>query len=228
MIRRDYLLRQTEEFVAAMAKLAGLAKNAQWQEAATVAGLQFRALAGADASELVLLSDTDLLARVIQGEPTHVVENKIFMLATLFKAQGDLLAGQGKHEESRPCYLKGLHLLLDTFVQNEFSKRYDFVPTVETFLIGLHDSMLPMQTNVLLMRHYEQISDFARAEDALFAMLESEPANAKLLDFGAAFYRRLLLLSDETLATGNLPRAEVNARLAELNRRKTGPDAPSV
>ena len=29
MIRRDYLLRQMEEFVAAMSKLLGLTKNAQ-------------------------------------------------------------------------------------------------------------------------------------------------------------------------------------------------------
>src|ERR1700722_11266936 len=111
MIRRDYLLRQIEEFVAAMAKVAGLAKQEQWQQAATVTSEQFKALAGANADELVQLSDTDLLARLVEGEPTHVVENKIFMLATLFKAQGDILAGEGKQEESSLYYLKGLHLL---------------------------------------------------------------------------------------------------------------------
>jgi hypothetical protein len=220
MIRRDYLLRQIEDFVAAMAKLAGLAKNEQWQEASALAGSQFRALAGADAAELLRLSDTELLANIIQGESTHVVENKIFMLATLFKTNGDLLASQGQREGSRPYYLKGLHLLLDTFAQNELSKRYDFVPTIEAFLIGLHDSTLPLKTNALLMRHYEQIRDFARAEDALFAMLESDPANVELLDFGIAFYRRLLPLSDEVLAAGNLPCEEVKAGLAELNKRR--------
>ena len=33
MIRRDYILRQIEQFVAMLAKIAGLTKNEQWQEA---------------------------------------------------------------------------------------------------------------------------------------------------------------------------------------------------
>jgi hypothetical protein len=222
MIRRDYLLRQIEEFVAAIAKMAVLAKNQQWQEASKVAGSQFQALAGADAAELLKLSGTDLLARVVQGEPTHVVENKIFMLATLFKAQGDVLAGGGQPEESQPYYLKGLHLLLNTFAQSQTSQRPDFLPTVEAFLIGLHDSPLPVETHAMLMRHYEQIGEFSKAEDALFAMVETEPANAELLNFGISFYQRLFVLNDVKLAEGNLPRAEVNAGLAELKARKAG------
>jgi Family of unknown function (DUF6483) len=70
------------------------------------------------------------------------------------------------------------------------------------------------------MRHYEQAGEHARAEDALFNMLDAGPANTELLDFGIGFYQRLLRLDDETLEVGNLPRAEVNAGLAELNQRK--------
>ena len=124
-------------------------------------------------------------------------------------------------EESRLYYLKGLQLLLDIFGRNEIMERPDFVPTVEAFLTGLRDAPLPLPTNAMLMRHYERIGEFARAEDVLFAMVESEPANVELLDFGAAFYRRLLELSDDALAAGNLPRAEGQAGLAELDRRKT-------
>lgn len=219
MIRRDYLLRQMEEFVAAMAQLAGLAKQQQWQATTTITSEQFKALAGLEAAELIRLSDTDLLARIVEGEPTHVVENKIFMLATLLKAQGDILAGEGKMEESRPYYLKGLHLLLDTFAQSGIVRRYDFVPTVETYLVALQEEPLPLPTNALLMRHYEQAGQFAKAEDALFMMLDTEPGSNELMNFGAAFYRRLLSLSDHALAQGNLPRGEVEAGLAELNRR---------
>lgn len=221
MIRRDYLLRQIEEFVAALAQMAGLGKSQQWQEASQVAGTQFRALAGADAEELLRLSDTDLLARVIEGEPTQVVESKLFMLATLFKARGDALAGEGKRNESRAYYLKGLHLLLDTFAQSQMAQRPDFLPTVEAFLIGLHEEPLPLRTNALLLRHYEQTGEYAKAEDALYAMMEVEPANGELLDFGQGFYQRLLGLGDEALVVGNLPRAEVNAGLAEFKARQS-------
>ncbi|MGA2801759.1 MAG: DUF6483 family protein [Verrucomicrobiota bacterium] len=221
MIRRDYLLRQIEQFVAMMAKLAGLAKAEQWQEASAVTAGEFQRLTGMDAWEVVRLSETELLARLIQGEPTHVVESKAFMLATLLKTNGDLIAGQGRLEESRQYYLKGLHLLLDTFGRSEITERPDFVPAVEAFLTGLRDAPLPVKTNTMLMRHYERTGEFAKAEDALFGMVDAEPDSIELLDLGRLFYQRLLGLGDDALTAGNLPRAEVKAGLAELDKHKT-------
>jgi len=220
MIRRDYLLRQIEQFVAMLAKVAGLAQKEQWQEASSSIAREFQRLGGVDGPEVLKLSETELLARLIQGEPTQAVETKAFMLATLLKTNGDVLAAQGRREEGRLYYLKGLQLLLETFGRNEITERPNFVPAVEAFLTGLRDAPLPLPTNALLMRHYERIGEFAKAEDVLFAMVESAPANVELLDFGAAFYRRLLGLSDDALAAGNLPRAEVQAGLTELDQRK--------
>jgi len=220
MIRRDYLLRQIEQFVAMLAKVAGLAQKEQWQEASSSIAREFQRLGGVDGPEVLKLSETELLARLIQGEPTQAVETKAFMLATLLKTNGDVLAAQGRREEGRLYYLKGLQLLLETFGRNEITERPNFVPAVEAFLTGLRDAPLPLPTNALLMRHYERIGEFAKAEDVLFAMVESAPANVELLDFGAAFYRRLLGLSDDALAAGNLPRGEAQAGLTELDQRK--------
>src|SRR5208282_6806370 len=157
---------------------------------------------------------------LIQGEPTLLVEAKAFMLVTLLKTNGDLIAGEGRLEESRQYYLKGLHLLLDTFGRNEITERPDFVPTVEAFLTGLRDAPLPLPTGAMLMHHYERTGEFAKAEDALFAMADVAPDNAELLEFGRQFYQRLLRKSDDSLAAGNLPRAEVQAGLAELDARQ--------
>jgi hypothetical protein len=220
MIRRDYILRQVEQFVAMLAKIAGLTKIEQWREASAVAAGEFQWLTGMDAPEVLRMSETELLARLIQGEPTHVVEAKAFMLATLLKTQGDLIAGEGRPEESRLYYLKGLHLLLDTFGRNEITERPDFVPAVEAFLAGLRDAPLPAMTNAMLMRHYERTGEFAKAEDALFALVDAEPACVELLEFGRLFYQRLLGLGDNALMAGNLPRAEVKAGLAELDARQ--------
>ena len=221
MIRRDYILRRIEQFVAMLTKIAGLAKAEQWQEAAASVAGEFQRLTGVDGSEVLRMSETELLARLIQGEPTLLVESKAFMLATLLKTSGDLRAAQGRTEESRLYYLRGLQLLLDTFGRNEITERPDFVPAVEAFLTGWRDAPLPLPTSAMLMHHYERIGEFAKAEDILFGMVESAPANVELLDFGAAFYRRLLGLNDDALAAGNLPRAEVQAGLDEIERRKT-------
>jgi hypothetical protein len=213
-------LRQVDQFVAMLTEIAGLTKNEQWQEASAVTAGEFQRLTGMDAQEVVHLSETELLARLIQGEPTLLVESKAFMLATLLKTNGDLIAGQGQLEESRQYHLKGLHLLLDTFGRNEITERPDFVPAVEAFLTGLRDAPLSVKTNAMLMRHYERTGEFAKAENALFGMVDAEPDKVELLECGRLFYQRLLGLDDGALAAGNLPRAEVKAGLAELDVRQ--------
>jgi tetratricopeptide (TPR) repeat protein len=143
------------------------------------------------------------------------------MAARLFKENGDILMAQGRIEESNACYVKGLHLLLHFIADDPTVSRPDFVPSVEAIVIALHDSGLTLETNAMLMRHYEQAGDYAKAEDALFNMLDAEPKNTELLDFGIGFYERLLRLDNETLELGNLPRREVKAGVVELNQRKS-------
>lgn len=222
MIRRDYILRQLEQFAAMLAKITGLARNEQWQEASTMTAAELQRLTGVEVRALLQLSESALLARLIESETTLTVESKIFMVATLLKTEGDTLAGQDRTSESREFYLKGLHLLLGTFGQTDATARPDFVPTVETFLSALRDAPLPTETNGMLMQHYERLGEFARAEDALFEILDAEPSQSELLEFGRMFYQRLLNRSDDALSMGNLPRAEVQAGLAELDRRKFG------
>jgi hypothetical protein len=225
MIRRDYILRQLEQFAAMLAKITGLARNEQWQEASVITSGELQRLTGEDARALLRLSETELLAQLIESEPGFDVASKILMVVTLLKAEGDLLAAQGRLDGGREYYLKGLHLLLETSSQVETGGRPDFVPTLEVFRAALHDSPLPLATNALLMRHYEQTGDFAKAEDMLFEILDAEPSNPDVLDFGREFYRRLLGRSDDALDLGNLPRAEVLAGQAELDRRRPGPGA---
>lgn len=220
MIRRDYLLRQLEQFVVVLEKLAGLGKAGKWNEASGTAEAQFKALAGAGADELLRMTDTDLIARMAEGDTIFGIQEKISMLARLFKEHGDILKGLGKSEESDACYLKGLHLLLNAIADDPTAPRPDFVPSVDAFVIALHDSNLSFETNAMLMRHYEQFREYGKVEDRLFSMLDAEPGNMELLDFGIGFYERLLRLDDEALELGNLPRAEVKAGLAELNERK--------
>jgi hypothetical protein len=88
------------------------------------------------------------------------------------------------------------------------------------FAAALRGSRLPLETQALLMQHYERSGEFGKAEDALFAMLEAEPGNAGLVGFGVSFYERLQGQSDAGLATGNLPRPELETGLAELRKRR--------
>jgi hypothetical protein len=220
MIRRDYILRMIEEFFQALSRIKSLKSARQWQEADASIEQEFQRLIGMNAQGVARLSETELLARLVRGEATLAVPEKTLLLATLLKEAGDVFAQEGRQEDSRTDYLKGLHLVLDTLGRREVFECPQFVPKVEEFVIALGDIPLPLETQARLMQHYERTGEFGKAEDALFAMVEVEPENGPLLELGISFYRRLEGQSDVQLNDGNLPRAEVEAGLADLNSRK--------
>jgi Family of unknown function (DUF6483) len=220
MIRRDYIIRMIEEFTQALARIRGLKKDQRLQEAGALTDEEFKRVTGLDSASVLRLSETELLARLIQTDAGQGVREKMLFLTTLLRETGDTAVSQDRLEDGRACYLKGLHLLLDSLSRGEVYDLPEFVPKVEEFVVALADSELPVTTSALLMEHYERTGQFAKAEDALFAILEVEPGNRPAVDFGISFYERLQRQSDARLEEGNLPRPEVEAGLRELNGRK--------
>jgi hypothetical protein len=222
MIRQDYILRMIEELQRVLASIAALKEERRWQEITGTVDEQFTQLLEVDAAEAARLSDTDLMARLVHGETTRFVREKTQFLITLFKEAGDAAVAQDQAEQGRAFYLKGLHLLLGAVPGEDSFESPDFVPGLEAFLAALADAPLPARTQAMLMRYYEQRGAFAKAEDVLFDLLDAEPGNSEVLDFGMAFYERLRGQSDSALANGNLPRPELEAGLAELFQRQAG------
>jgi hypothetical protein len=220
MIQRDYILRMIEEFCRALEALIALKEGRRWQEVAGTLDEQFNQLVGAGASMAVELSETDLLARLLHGEGTQFIREKQLFLIALFKEAGDAAVAQDRADEGRTFYLKGLHLLLGTWTGMEASEYPEFVPRVDVFVSALRDLPLPIRTLALLTQYYERTGSFAKAEDAFFALLDVEPSNDGLIEFGIAFYERLQNQSNDALVAGDLPRPEVEAGLGELRDRK--------
>jgi tetratricopeptide (TPR) repeat protein len=218
MIRRDYIIRMIEEFAAALRRLRALKNQGQPAEALILTEQEFKRITGLDSEALLKLSETELLARLIESEPLHAVREKVFFLTTLLAEAGEIAATQGRMEESRACYLKGLHLLLDSLARGDAYEQPEFVPKVELFVSALDE--MPAQTSAMLMEHYERTGQFAKAEDALFAILDGDVNNDYALNFGISFYERLLGRRDTELEDGNLPRTEVESGLRELRDRQ--------
>jgi hypothetical protein len=216
MIRRDYILRMLQEFLEMLSRISALKKGQLWREAGSALDEELGQLAGVTVREAAQLTETELLARLVQSESTPAVREKALMLTTLLKEAGDVAAAQQRDLESQACYLKALHLLVDALGRGEIADCPHIVPRVEALVLSLGDSPLPLRTQALLMQHYERTGEFGKAEDALFAIVEAEPGNAAVVELGTAFYERLQRRSDAALVAGNLPRAELAAGLAAL------------
>lgn len=219
MIRRDYILRMIEEFMQALSRMRALKQGQRWAEAGDELDAEFKKLIGDGLQSITRLSEADLLARLMKGGPTHLLRDKTLMLTTLLTEAGDVAVAEGREVESRECYLKALHLLLDVLSRDEVFACPEFVPKVEMLVAALRSAALPVRTQAMLMQHYERTGEFAKAEDALYAMHEAEPDNHTIAEFGIAFYQRLLAYSEATLKTAGLPRAEVEDGLKQLQGR---------
>jgi len=223
MIRRDYVLRMIEECIRALARISSLKEGRRWIEASKELNAEFERLFGADAEALAQLSETELLARLMREGPTHALREKTLILATYLKEAGDLAVADNRTAAGHQFYLKALHLLLNHGGGGEEFEHPGFVPKIELLAELLRETSLPPRTQAMLMQHYETIGEFAKAEDALYAILDADPDNSAIVDFGMAFYERLLTQSDAALRQGNLPGPEVEEGLNTLQaRRKSG------
>src|ERR1035438_4165378 len=99
MIRRDYILRMIEEFIQALARINALKQGQHWREAAGVVDEEFQRLIGMGSQAVARLTETELLARLIRGEPTQAVREKTLVLTALLKEAGDVAATQERAEE---------------------------------------------------------------------------------------------------------------------------------
>ena len=220
MIQRDYILRMIEEFRRVVEVIMAYRSEGRWQEVAATVDEQFQRLVGVPAQEATHLAETDLTARLMRGEATQVVRDKMLFLIRLFKEAGDAAVAQDRLEEGHNLLSRGLELRVGTYWGEEPSEHADFAPPVEAFTGALAGTTIPPRTQAMLMHHYEKTGAFAKAEDALYALLEAAPGNLEVVQWGITFYERLQMRSNDTLEAGNLPRSELDAGLAELKARK--------
>ena len=90
MIRRDYILRMIQDFMAILTRLNSLKQGQLWGDANALLDEEFKRLVASGCKGVVSLSETELLARLITGEPTMVVREKTLILTRLLKEAGDL------------------------------------------------------------------------------------------------------------------------------------------
>jgi hypothetical protein len=222
MIRRDYLFRMVDECLQVLTRSLRLREEGQLEAARAELDGGIRDLTGMDLAQILLLSDAELTALLVQGGPTQVLRQKGMLLVALLRGAGDNLRAESRTEESRQCYLRALNLQLQILTREGLFDFPEFVPRVEELAGELSDEALPLETGLGLLQYYEQAGAFAKAEDALFALMEAHSERPGLAAFGIQFYERVLRQSDEALERGQLPRSEVEAGLVDFRRQFMG------
>ena len=222
MKREDYLMRLIEAFAQQLGKMLAqvldLVDAGHYAEAHGAIDLATRELSSLSTDGIVEMSDEALLVMLQMERRTDWAERAAY-LSFLLREDGRIYMQQADETAGVRRFLKALHLQLAVIPEKEQTVITE--EDIEVLLADLEEYELPGRTYAALMTHYERGNRFGKAEDILYDWLGAESVLADLnmynpVEFGAAFYGRLLQLDDTVLKRSNLSREEVEAGLEEL------------
>ena len=216
MTYEDYILRHIRQAGQAWARIVRLIKDRKFAAARIELDQTYRQLLGLSPDDVLSREPNELIARLRFGELPAAGRERCIMLAMLLKASGDVAAQAGAASWTR-AYHGALVILLDVALREPDEELPAFAPTIESLDAELPADAVPAATRQLLLRYYEQVGAYGKAEDILWSLLDRAPGDCEVIKAGQALYARLRALGDAALAAGNLPRDEVEGGLAELD-----------
>ncbi|MCQ6558826.1 DUF6483 family protein [Paenibacillus mendelii] len=204
MFQRDYFMRMIEQMSVVVGQVMGLRRERKQEEALLVIDELLDREFRLNAKLIRSLSDRDLIAMMTRN---GIVETaNVYAIARLLKEEGDLHEELQRPESSYPSRLKSLHLFIRLALLDAPSVLK--TPTEEAFelLADLKGYELPAETKQLLLEWHEAERRYDLAENVLYELMEDDVLTKADAD---DFYSRLLLLPEESLEAGGLPRDEI-------------------
>lgn len=227
MAQRDYILRMFEEMSRAIAQIVYQREIKDYHASHELIDEQFKQTLGMGSGFIQSLPDETLLSMLTTLGTLNI--EKCWLIGLLLKAEGDLYADEQDENKSYYSYLKSCNLFLEALYNQNEQRDIEKIAEIEELLRKLEDYELPLRTMQLLFWYFEYTERYAKAEDMLFAILETEPDEAmegiagiesadEMRARGEAFYARLLSKNDSALESGDFSRAEIRDGLAHLHQ----------
>jgi hypothetical protein len=218
MINKDYILRLAEQLGRTLAILLRLRERNQHEEALIYIDDLFLKYLGLTSRLINSLSEEKLLQTLSPMGAVNI--HACLWAAVLLKSEGDIYEAQENSTESYYRYRKALSLLLAALLHDPTVAETDLYINVDELMGKLEAYELPLLIKQQIFAYYEQLGNYAKAEDTLFDALEDDEHNPALIQLGEAFYQRLLLKSNADLVAGNLLREEVHEGITQLKKRQ--------
>jgi hypothetical protein len=221
LLHDDYLMRLLRPFVAAIAQILFLTKEREAQKALQVINTTSEKLLGLNAALLTLLSDRYLLD--LLEKDTDYGALRCVILAALLKQEADVYAMMGDEDAAITRRIKALHIYMQILPIHAVPDAASHLPLLIDIADHLRGFAIDPDLRRALQAYFESQNQYAQAENIVFDLIETSPDTQDAIINGITFYQRLLTLHPQRLAAGGLPRAEVEAGLAELMQRGNDP-----
>lgn len=213
MIKNDYLTTKMKELSEIITKVLKANDSNRFEESREMVNEAFKRLLGLNSELAGSLSYNDLMKLVGAYESSEAL--KFVILAQLLKLDGDMYKAEGEAIKSFNIYTKSLNIyikaaLLDSDCLEQGEKIIDGI------LNEIEEYELQMDSRILILKYFELVNRFDKAEDMLFELLEDTDNEEDVVKEGISFYERLMEKSEEALENGNLPLEEVKEGIERL------------
>ncbi len=211
---KDYIMKIIQQFTNAVARIMGLKAENKIEESQVVLTDTLKDFTGLNTEILEALPYEILLQRV-SGQTNS---EKSLILAELLYQQADIYEIKGELSRAKNLYLKNANIMINVLLKGDNSVLEQNQDKVNELIEKIGLLNVPRESLLLLFQYYELTTEYAKAEDVLFELIEKAEANKDLVAKGIAFYERLLNKDQADLQKGNLPMDEVLEGLGNLKR----------
>ena len=216
MSQRDYILRIAQELGSVLAQVLYNRQIKDFAAAHKLIDEQSKQIYGMGIGFMRSIPEETLLSMLTSFDTLDT--EKCWLLAILLKAEGDIYEDQDSASESYYSYIRSLNLFLEVSLLGTANMDKNIVPEIDDLLARLSVYDLPGRSKLLLFRYFDQIHEYARAEDLLFEMLEASDVNEDALAYGTSFYQHLLMKSDEALSADNFSKEKALEGLSQIEK----------
>ena len=196
---------------ATVAKIANLRAMGAYGQASEEIEARLDELIGLKYDQLRYLDDDFILDLLTVNEILDV--QRLWYLAVLIDARGEILISQGKQTEGLENRLRAIRLLIE--VAFSISEPIDDVNTQIDVIAKDLWINLPEETLFSLYDLWERRGFYLKALSALDHLIKISNADNELFQERQEFLQRLSSLAEEDLRKGNLTIAEVQAALLD-------------
>ncbi len=154
MLRDDYIMRMVRRAIAILAQVLGLTKAGQFAEAALMIDLAVEELIGLNALLVKTIDDKSVIRLLTVRDQLDT--GRLYVLADLIKAEGDVLAAEGRTGESQNRYARALNFYLEVTTVEEPPADPELMAKVDELAERLTDYPLRKEVVSLLHNHLEE------------------------------------------------------------------------
>ena len=213
MLKDDWLMNLIRQSIQAIQHVLGLIDNGEFEKAEEAIGETAEEYLGLPWQQMEAMTVEELDNFLGVNEQAGI--GQMIMLADLLRSSATIALQKDDEDAAYQYNLKALEIRLRLAIGHDLSNAH-LDNTVDELTEALSEYVLPTPIVEQLMTYYEKTTQFDKAENYLWELIEDHITDEDMVTEGLAFYERLLLKNDSELRTGNVTRTELEEGFNEL------------